>query len=80
MVVGYENRMFSGGGMVSEQMGVKEIRAPPEILCRYTFDESPTERSVRPSGDTEANVHVRKYCDLKKTARVHTVIDWNPQI
>lgn len=28
--------------------------APPEIRCRYISEESPTHRSVRPSGEIDA--------------------------
>jgi hypothetical protein len=44
----------SKGGRVSRASGVKVIREPPVMPCRYTCGESPTERRVRPSGEIEA--------------------------
>lgn len=44
----------SKGGRVSWARGVNVIREPPVIPWRYTWGESPTERSVRPSGEIDA--------------------------
>ena len=33
----------------------KVRREEPDIWCKYTWGESPTDKRVRPSGDTDAN-------------------------
>jgi|ERR1700722_960888 len=48
------NGSEQGGGRVRVVIGVKETHAPPERRCKYTFGESPTERRVQPSGESEA--------------------------
>lgn len=35
-------------------MGSNVNREPPEIRCKKTFVESPTDSNVRPSGDKDA--------------------------
>ena len=42
----------------SVAIGANESREPPVMRCRCTSDESPTQSSVRPSGDTEAGAGV----------------------
>lgn len=83
LCTGYALGGGSKGGSVSWARGVKVIRAPPVMPWRYTWGESPTERSVRPSGEIDA-VHRQKtmttlvwdlvdrsYAKEKK----HTVVD-----
>lgn len=49
-----EKKGLEVGGRVRVAMGTAVTCAPPVMRWRKTFDESPTERSVRPSGDIEA--------------------------
>ena len=48
-------------------MRVNESRAPPVIRWRYTSGESPTESSVRPSGEIEAMVNGEMQNDNQRT-------------
>lgn len=79
---GYENSALSGAGMLSDRMGVNDRRAPPAIWCTYTLEESPTDRSVRPSGDMEANEKPQSGKTLSSETRARTVVhrDVQPQV
>ena len=54
LCTGYALGGGSKGGRVSWARGVNVMRAPPVIPWRYTWGESPTDRSVRPSGEIDA--------------------------
>ena len=76
---GSQNGSPSARGSVNVVMGVNVSLAPPETWCKKTWDESPTERTVRASGESEAgrDRYSLEFASPPKKAWVRTVVYGN---
>lgn len=73
MLYVYGDRLVMYGSNESLVMRVKVTWAPPVILCKYISGESPTESSVRPSGEIDAARPVRSGLSQRRQRKLTMV-------